>query len=461
MHKSNSNENSQLSRRDAIKIIGISPITASLLSSTSASSAQASQKVSGKIIIVGGGAGAIMVLSRLQRALIDPDITIIAPNETHLYQPGQVFIASGEMQMDDIKINNHDYIDKTKVTWIQDEVATFDADQNKLTTRKGETLQYNYLVVATGMQYHYEKIAGLKKEDIGTNGISSVYLNDLEKGTAYGATSMWQWFNELKESARNSKPKVIYTQPNTPIKCGGAPQKMLYLSADYLKLANLTAEYTFATSKTKLFSLVKIDKALHKTQARYDTITNKFGHNLVAIDVKNKKATFDYTYEVKGDYDEDLEEYAMVIKVDKVIMDYDFIHIVPPMAAVDAVRYSTLGWQRGSAKGWLEVNSETLQHRRYKNVFGIGDICGIPKGKTGGSARHHAPIVVENLMGTLFVPLKHNTVKLLWQSLTTKVQHQVFLLPMKNLDGFGGFLTFICSNLCTNTLCSMEECKKG
>jgi len=395
-------QSSSLSRRDAIKLMGISPIAASVLASTTGSSvAEASEDVKGKILIVGGGAGAIMALSRLVRAIKNPDITIIAPNDIHLYQPGQVFVGAGEMQFEDLVIQNSNYIDTDVVTWVKDEVKSFDAQNNSVTTRKGEKISYDYLVVATGIQYHYEAIKGLTKEDIGKNGITSVYLSDLEKGTAHGATATWKWFNELKEAAKTSKPKVIYTQPNTPIKCGGAPQKMLYLSADYLKLAGLSAEYTFATNGGKLFSLPKIDKALHETQDMYDTITNKFKHNLIAIDVDAKKATFEHSYEIKGEYDEDIEEYTMIQKREEVVMDYDFIHVVPPMGPVDAVKNSTLGWQRGTAKGWLEVDKYTLQHRRYKNIFGIGDICGIPKGKTGGSARHHGPILVENLLAQM------------------------------------------------------------
>jgi len=391
-----------LSRRDAIKLMGISPIAAGVLaSSTGSSIAQASEDVQGKIVIVGGGAGAIMVLSRLLNTIKNPDITIIAPNEIHLYQPGQVFVGAGELQFEDLVIDNNRYIDQDKVTWIKDEVAQFDPDHNILITRARERITYDYLVVATGIEYHYEKIKGLSKEDIGKNGVTSVYLSDLEKGTARGATATWEWFQELKKAAKTKKPKVIYTQPNTAIKCGGAPQKMLYLSADFLKLDGLSAEYTFATNGSKLFSLPAIEKSLEKTQERYDTITNKFKHNLIAIDTKAKKATFEHNYSVKGEWDEDLEEYEMIPQKEEVVMEYDFIHIVPPMAAVSAVANSDLAWQKGSAKGWLEVDKYSLQHRRYKNVFGIGDVCGIPKGKTGGSARHHGPIVVGNLISAM------------------------------------------------------------
>jgi len=395
---------SGLSRRDALKLMGISPVAAGALVSTSgvtATKAKASN-AKGKIVIVGGGAGGIMALARLHSALANPDITLIAPNDKHLYQPGQVFMAAGLYKAEDIIANNKDFI-PDDVTWIKDEVETFDPDNNKVITRSGKVVKYDYLVVATGIQYHYEWIKGLTKDMIGKNGIASVYLNNPEAGTVEGGSITWKWFNELKAAAKKGKPKVICTQPATPIKCGGAPQKILYLSNDFLKQDGLSADFTFATNGGKLFGAIPaVDKKLKEVvQPRYGNITNKFKHNLVEIDPDKKIAIFEHKYEVKGEWDEDLEEYEMIEKVDRVKLPYDFIHIVPPMAAVDAVAKSKLAWQKGSAKGWLEVDKYTLQHRRYKNVFGIGDVCGVPKGKTGGSARHHGPIMVANLISVM------------------------------------------------------------
>jgi len=394
---------SGLSRREALKLMGISPVAAGVLASAGggvATEARASD-AKGKIVIVGGGSGGIMALARLHRALSEPDITLIAPNEKHLYQPGQVFMAAGEYTFDDIVKENRDFI-PDDVTWIKDEVKTFDPDNNRVFTRGGEEVAYDYLVVATGLQYHYEWIEGLSADMIGTNGISSVYLNDPEAGTADGGSLTWQWFNDVKAAAKTGKPKVICTQPATAIKCGGAPQKILYLSDDFLKRDGLTADFVFATNGGNLFGVPEVNETLMKeVQPRYGNITNLFGHNLVAVDAGKKIATFEHTYTVQGEYDEDLEEYDMITKKDRVEVPYDFIHIVPPMSAPDAVADSPLGWQKGSAAGWLEVDRYSLQHRRYPNVFGIGDVCGIPKGKTGGSARHHGPIMVGNLLAQM------------------------------------------------------------
>jgi sulfide:quinone oxidoreductase len=401
LKKSSSPE--MLTRRDALKLMGISPIAAGVLASSSSSvitKAEASD-AKGKIVIVGAGSGGIMALARLHSDLKNPDITIIAPNELHIYQPGQVFEAAGLYTHDDLIKPNSDFIPED-VNWIKDEVASFDPDNNSLITRSGEKISYDYLIVATGIVYHYDWIKGLKEEDIGTNGISSVYLNNMEEGTTKGGSVTWEWFNALKDAAASGKkPRAIYTQPSTPIKCGGAPQKILYLSADHLKKEGLSAEYIFATTSGKLFGLDPIANSLSEVQKRYDTITNKFNHNLVSMDVANKIATFEHTYEVQGEYDEESKEYDMITKKELVEMEYDFIHVVPPMGPPKAVVESLLGWQKGSAQGWLEVDRITLQHRRYANVFGIGDVCGIPLGKTGGSARHHGPVVAGNLIAQM------------------------------------------------------------
>ncbi|SFV57691.1 FAD-dependent pyridine nucleotide-disulphide oxidoreductase [hydrothermal vent metagenome] len=390
-----------MSRRDALKIMGLTGGAAMMMGAPTQANAGPSSDKNVKVLIVGGGAGGIMALVRLHRAMPNAEFTIIAPNETHLYQPGQVFVAAGLYTHEDLVKQNSDLI-PDGVNWIKDEVATFDPDKNKVVTRGGKEVGYDYMVVATGIVYHYDKIKGLTEADIGTNGISSVYLNNLEKGTTKGGEVTWKWFNELKAAAASGKkPTAIYTQPNTPIKCGGAPQKILYLSADHLKKDGLGANFIFATNSGKLFGLPTIAQSIKEIQGNYDTITNKFKHNLVAIDVANKVATFEKTYEVKGEYDEDLEEYNMITKKEMVDIKYDFIHVVPPMSAPKAVAESKLGWQKGTAKGWLEVDQHTLQHKRYPNVFGIGDVCGIPKGKTGGSARHHGPIVAANLVSAV------------------------------------------------------------
>ena len=99
----------------------------------------------------------------------------------------------------------------------------------------------------------------------------------------------------------------------------------------------------------------------------------------------------------KGEWDPDIEEYTMVTKSEKVDVEYDFLHITPPMVAAEEIAKSPVG----SGKGWVPVNKETLQHIKYDNVFALGDIAAVPMGKTGGSARKQYKVVVDNLIARM------------------------------------------------------------
>ena len=405
-----------LSRRDALKLMGVASATTMLGSSPAMAATDAHAGGSdkkAKIVIVGGGAGGIMAAARLRRAASNAQIILIAPNEIHLYQPGQVFMAAGLYTEADIQNKNSNLM-PDGVKWIKDSVTEFNPDSNKVVTEKNGEINYDFLVVATGLEYNYEGIEGMSADLVGQKGISSVYLNDPVAGTSKGGVATYEWFKQLRAAAEKASAKdpinAIYTQPDTPIKCGGAPQKILYLSDDYLRgngpdggadVHNNVKSY-FCKKGGTLFGVPDYNKTLvDRVTPMYGNITDKFNHVLRKLDADKKVATFEHTYEVKGEYDEDLEEYDMIKKTENVEMPYDFIHVVPPMRPVGAVASSSLGWQQGSAKGWLEADKYTLQHRRYSNVFGIGDILGIPKGKTGGSARHHGPILQDNLIAAM------------------------------------------------------------
>ena len=58
----------------------------------------------------------------------------------------------------------------------------------------------------------------------------------------------------------------------------------------------------------------------------------------------------------------------------------------------------TCAW---AAEGWLEVDKSTLRHVRYRNVFGVGDIAGVPKGKTAASVKWQVPVAVDHIVAEI------------------------------------------------------------
>jgi sulfide:quinone oxidoreductase len=387
-----------ISRRDVLKMAGVG--SAALLLNPSESQAATKAVASdakGKIVIVGAGAAGITVAAQLSNALSNPDITIIAPNDIHLYQPGQTLIAAGVWEAGDIKEKTSDYI-PSGVKWIKAKVTEYNPDSNEVTTDKGEKVKYDYLVVATGIEYDYERIEGLSADMIGKDGLGSLYLNNLDDGTVRGANVTWKLLQDFATKAKTQKVQGLFTHPNTPIKCGGAPKKIMYLTEHYLRKEGVrdNAELTFLPNGGKMFGVPEYHEAIVKQFQERD-MKWKYQHNLVAVDPSKKEATFEHHYKVKGEWDEILEEYTEVTKRDRVTMPYDFIHITPPMKAPDSVGNSPVG----SDKGFVPVNKETLQHVKYPNVFALGDVAAVPMGKTGGSVRKQAPVVMENLIASM------------------------------------------------------------
>jgi sulfide:quinone oxidoreductase len=126
----------------------------------------------------------------------------------------------------------------------------------------------------------------------------------------------------------------------------------------------------------------------------------RFFHRIRKIDGENKRVYFDIVKE----YDKisavcynyrDTEKEEIV--EGSAMVEFDMLHLAPPQAAPDFIQQSQLAVQEGPTKGWIEVDINTLRHKRYPNVFGLGDAAALPTAKTGAAVRKQAPVVVENL----------------------------------------------------------------
>ncbi len=393
-----------VSRRDAMKIFGVGG-TAALMASAGTTEVRASA-AKAKIVIVGGGLAGMSTAARFTNTLDNPDITVIEPGDMSTsYQPGQTLVAAGVWEGSAVDYRTDDFV-PSGTTLIKEKAVEFDPDNNTVKTSGGKTIKYDYLVVAAGVKLDFSKIEGLGiaetitsrgddtavRKIVGKNGISSIYF-------ANGAIDTWTNMQKFIDDAKaGKKVKGIFTHPNTPIKCGGAPKKIMYLTDARLREAGVrdNAELTFYPNGGKMFGVPEYHDAI-KSQFEERDFKWNYHHNLIKVDTEGKIATFDKHTKFKGAWDEDLEEYIMETKHENVEVPFDFLHITPPMIAAEEIASSPLG----SKKGWVPVDKETLQHVKYKNVFSLGDIAGIPMGKTGGSARKQYKVVVDNIISLM------------------------------------------------------------
>lgn len=319
-----------------------------------------------QIVIVGGGNAGISVASLLLRKNKSLDIAIVDPSDKHYYQPAWTLVGSGIFNIKDTERTEASVMPKG-VTWVKWRVAGFDPEGNKLLLEGGETLGYDYLVVAPGIQLNWHEIAGLK-ETLGKNGVCSNYSFETAPYT----------FECIKAFKGGN---AIFHNPHTPVKCGGAPHKIMYMATDYFRKHGLLDKVNVAywSGGTRLFAVPKYEKTLLEVVQR-GNINLNFNVKLTAIDGDKKVATF---VGIGTDNKDQVTE-----------VPFDMIHVTPPQSAPDFVSQSPLA----NAAGWVEVDQYTLQHPRFANVFTLGDGAGLPTSKTGAAIRKQAPVLVANLL---------------------------------------------------------------
>ncbi|WEK42461.1 MAG: TIGR01244 family sulfur transferase [Candidatus Sphingomonas colombiensis] len=320
------------------------------------------------VVIIGGGAAGIATASSILKRNSRVTVAIVDPAKDHYYQPGWTMVGAGLFTPEQTRRAEAEVMPKG-VEWMQVAAAGFDPDRNAVELEDGRTLTYSVLVVAPGLRLAWEKIAGLT-EALGRNGVTSNYRYDLAPYT-------YQLVRELK------KGRAVFSQPPMPIKCAGAPQKAMYLSCDIWREAGVlpAIDVEFQNAGAALFGVAAYVPALMGYIEKYG-IDLQFESNLVAVDGERRVATFERN---RNGASERIER------------EFDMLHVVPPQVSHDVVAKSALA----AASGFVEVDEGTLRHKRYDNVFGLGDGAGTSNAKTAAAARKQAPIVAVNVLAAL------------------------------------------------------------
>ncbi|MCC6960030.1 MAG: NAD(P)/FAD-dependent oxidoreductase [Dehalococcoidia bacterium] len=336
------------------------------MTDTSSETKQPGAAARHKVLIIGGGNAGISVAAQLRRKLKGLDVAIIEPSEKHYYQPLWTLVGGGVFRKQVTERPEASVIPKG-VTWLQDSVTEIRPEENAVITASGESIGYDYLVVAPGIQVNWGQIEGLE-DALGKNGVCSNYSYDLVDKT-------WEFIDGFKGGT------ALFTQPATPIKCGGAPQKIAYLADDTFRKHGVRAEtkLLFMSGQPSIFAVEKYANTLRKVIERRE-IDARFRESLVKVDGEAREATF-----------QNLDS------GERTVIHYDLLHVVPPMSAPDFIRNGPLA----NADGWVDVDRETLRHTRYANIYALGDASSLPTSKTGAAVRKQAPVLVKNLVAAI------------------------------------------------------------
>lgn len=331
-------------------------------------------KTQARIVILGAGAAGTTMANRLVQRLDGATITLIDGRKRHLYQPGFTLIAAGLKPTGYSVSSNEEWL-PDGIEWVNEAAAEIDPEAKRVVTAGGKTIAYDYLILASGLKLDWDAVEGFDMSLVGTNGIGAVYAGPEQ------ALATWGAMNRFTDEGG----KAVFFRPATEMKCAGAPLKYAFLTDDYArrKGSRGRVEVHYHAHAGALFSVPIVHE---KVRMLFDDrgVKTRYNHVMKAIDPGKRILTFATP---EGDIE----------------TDYDFTNVIPPMVAPDVVRNSPLPWQDGPwvNEGWAEVDRETMRHLRYPNVFAVGDVAGVPKGKTAASVKWQVPVAEDHLVADI------------------------------------------------------------
>lgn len=337
--------------------------------------ANAAARISTKarIVIIGAGAAGTSLVNRLVDRLDGAAITIIDGRKEHLYQPGLSLVAAGLKPASYTVSSTEDWLPQG-ISFIDEAAVAIDPVAKTVSTAGGQAVEYDFLVVAPGLVLDHAAIEGFSLDLVGTNGIGALYA-----GPDYAAKT-WEAASQFTEQGGVG----LFTRPATEMKCAGAPLKHAFLIDDIASrtIGRNKFEIIYAAQNNTLFGVPIVSE---KVRMLFDErgITPAYSNVLKAVDPGRRIATFSTP---QGDQE----------------TGYDYLHVIPPQRAPDIIRQSGLSWaDKWTDQGWVECDMRTLRHLRYPDIFALGDVAGVPKGKTAASVKWQVPVVEDHLVAAI------------------------------------------------------------
>ncbi|MFE7169449.1 FAD-dependent oxidoreductase [Streptomyces sp. NPDC057616] len=321
-----------------------------------------------RVAVIGGGSAGISVAARLRRAGVT-DITLVEPSDTHWYQPLWTLVGGGQAPLRATRRPESSVI-PDGVRWIRRRALAVDPQARTVTLSGGAELAYEYLIMAPGLQLDWTGVPGLA-EAVGHDRVSSNYAPEYAPRT-------WDLIRQMRSGT------AVFTHPATPLKCGGAPQKIAYLAADHWRRRKVLDDIriVLVIPDPAMFKVPAWSQVLEQVAARFG-IEVRLRSEMTAVDGDGRTVTI--TDHANGT---------------KETIGHDLLHAVPPQSAPDWIKASPLA-DPASPQGFVAAGKHTLQHPSYDNVFALGDVANLPTSKTGAAVRKQAPVVAANLLDVM------------------------------------------------------------
>ena len=285
-----------------------------------------------KIVILGGGAGGLVVANKLRKALTrDNEIILIDKKTHHLFAPSLLWLMVGWRKVEQIQ-KPLSILKGKGINFINTGVDSIDFE-NRTVLTAGGGVQFDYLVIALGAETYPEKIPGFSK--------AAFNLYD-----SSGA-------GKIRDAIKTfDNGKLVVLVASAPYKCPAAPSETALLLSAYFAERGKNVEIELVSPEPMPMGVAgpEVGKMV-VSMLRSGGTSYKPGHRVEKIDPDKKEIAFQ----------------------DGETISYDLLIGIPPHGVPPVLKDSPIL----GGSGWVKVNRGTLE-TDIENVYAIGDVTGIP-----------------------------------------------------------------------------------
>lgn len=300
-----------------------------------------------KLVIIGDGAAGVILANKTRMKVREKDlsITVIGNSPKHYFKPDGIQIPLGFKEYKG-SVKPTKFLLNYGVDYIMDEATKVDPDNRTVTTKTGRSVNYDYLVIATGDRFTPEDVEGYAGE--------AKHFYDLEHAL------------ELKETiSRFKKGNIVIGRASEPIQCPPAPFELTLLLDQYFRELDLregvNLNYLYPMDGT--FSLARVSKLISEIFEERN-VANHPNFNVESVDPNNKVVN---SYEGES-------------------VKYDLLILVPPHRGAQFLTDSGLA----DEYGYVDVDRKKMNYKNHDDLFVIGDATNLPITKAGSVAHAEA-----------------------------------------------------------------------
>ena len=325
-----------------------------------------------KFLVLGGGTAGTMVVNKLHKKLPASEwkVTVVDQDNTHIYQPGLLLLPFGVYKVEElVKERNHFF--PKNVDFIQAEIAKIDPDASTVSLKDGRTLEYDYLVIASGTSPRPDQTPGMDDPKEWRKSIFDFFT--LEGSKALGeALSTWQG------------GRLVVHITEMPIKCPVAPLEFAFLADAYFEEHKMR-------DKVEIVYVTPLEGAFTKP-----VCSKQLGYML-----DDRKISLEPDFMIEH-ID---QERKVMVSMDEREIPFDLLVTVPLNMGADFIGASGMG----DELNYVLVDKQTFLSRKYPNVFALGDASDIPASKAGSVAHFAIDLFSENFVEYIAGrPMVHN-----------------------------------------------------